>query len=75
MAISIPRQKDKWVVVKYENKWYPGFIKEVTENIFFAALVTVTVINIYTYNKYLELLLEFEFLNFPKKDRGVQFFP
>ena len=75
MTISIPRQKDKWVVVKYENKWYPGFIKEVTENIFFAALVTVTVINIYTYNKYLELLLEFEFLNFPKKDRGVQFFP
>ena len=57
MTISIPRQKDKWVVVKYENKWYPGFIKEVTENIFFAALVTATVINIYTYNKYLELLV------------------
>ena len=44
MTISIPWQKDKWVVVQYENKWYPGFIKEVTVNIFFALLVTVIVI-------------------------------
>ena len=57
MTISIPWQKDTWVAVKYENKWYPGFIKEVTENIFFAVLVTVTVITVYTYNKYLELLV------------------
>ena len=41
--------------VKHENKWYPGFIKEVIENIFFVTFVTVTVINVYTYNKYLEL--------------------
>ena len=41
--------------VQHENKWYPGFIKEVIENIFFVTFVTVTVINVYTYNKYLEL--------------------
>ena len=61
MTISIPWQKDKWVVVKYENKWYPGFIKEVTVNMFFALLVAVIVItpttNVYTYNKYFELLV------------------
>ena len=44
MTISIPWQNDKCVVVKYENKWYPGFIKEVTVNIFFALLKTVIVI-------------------------------
>ena len=44
MTISIPWQKDKWVVVQYENKWYPGFIKEVTVNIFFVLLKTVIVI-------------------------------
>ena len=38
MTISIPQQKDKWVAVKYENKWYPGFIEELSENIFFTVL-------------------------------------
>ena len=47
MLISTPRQKDKWVAVKYKNKWYPVFIKEVTKNIFFVVLVTVTVIKVY----------------------------
>ena len=56
MTVSIPWQKDVWVDVKYENKWHPGFMKKVTENILFADLVTV--INVCTYYKYLELLVE-----------------
>ena len=40
------------------KNWYPGFMKEVTENVFFVVLETMTVINVYTYYKYLEFLVE-----------------
>ena len=46
MTISIPWQKDEWDAVKYENKWYPGFIKEVIENIFFAVLISALITSI-----------------------------